>query len=199
MSECCIASDLSCWPRSAAFLTCESARWNALAAICRSPATRIACTTASTSAATRPSSATGYNWSGFGRLADPAADGTNWKQVTMISDNYFITANHNQPNRGDDPSRVRPPKCGSIAPTIPTANSGSRRLRCRGGNYVGTQVGSTDLWVGKLASTPPSWVMRYPLAKRHEATNYLVVHRQRPVHLRPGFAAQPDERARGSQ
>jgi hypothetical protein len=114
----------------------------------------------------------GYNWSGFGRWYDPAATSGNWKQVTMISDNYFLTANHNRPNLGDDPagadSRVR-----FYRTTDPNGEFWESEIALAGGNYQGTRIGSTDLWVGKLASTPPSWVTRYPLAKRHEATNYL--------------------------
>jgi hypothetical protein len=114
----------------------------------------------------------GYNWSGFGRWYDPAATSGNWKQVTMISDNYFLTANHNRPNLGDDPAGAAP-KVRFYRTTDPSGEFWESEIALAGGNYQGTRVGSTDLWVGKLASTPPSWVMRYPLAKRHEATNYL--------------------------
>jgi Dockerin type I domain len=114
----------------------------------------------------------GYNWSGFGRWYDPVATGGNWKQVTMISDNYFITAVHNQPNRGDDPPGAAP-KVRFYRTTDPNSEYWESGIALSGSNYQGTRIGSTDLWVGKLANTPPSWVMRYPLAKRHEATNYL--------------------------
>jgi len=114
----------------------------------------------------------GYDWSGFGRWYDPTATSGNWKQVTMISDNYFITALHNQPNRGDDPAGTAP-KVRFYRTTDPNSEFWESTIAVDKGAYQGTQIGSTDLWVGKLAETPPSWVMRYPLAKRHEATNYL--------------------------
>lgn len=114
----------------------------------------------------------GYNWSGYGRLEDPVAASSNWKQVTMISDNYFLTANHNKPNRADDPAgatrNVR-----FYRTADPNGEYWESEIAVEGGNYKGTRIDSTDLWVGKLANTPPSWVIRYPLAKQHEATNYL--------------------------
>lgn len=113
-----------------------------------------------------------YNWSGYGRLADPAGEGANWKQVAMISDNYVLTTNHNHPNRGDDPAGS-PPVVRFYRTNDPNGEYWESPLAVSNGNYVGQQVGTTDLWVGKLASTPPSWVTRFPLAKRHEATNYL--------------------------
>jgi hypothetical protein len=115
----------------------------------------------------------GYNWSGYGRWSDPTSVGSsNWKQVTMISDNYFITAVHNQPNRSDDPAGAAP-KVRFYRTTDPNGEFWESEIAQVGNSYQGTRVGSTDLWVGRLASTPPSWVMRYPLAKRLEATNYL--------------------------
>ncbi len=113
-----------------------------------------------------------YNWSGYGRWEDSSATGSNWKQVTMISDNYFLTANHNKPNRGDDPAGVAP-KVRFYRTTDPNSEYWESEIAVEAGAYNGSRVGSTDLWVGKLANTPPSWVTRYPLAKRHEATNYL--------------------------
>jgi hypothetical protein len=113
-----------------------------------------------------------YNWSGNGRMADPVGDGTNWKQVVMISENYFITANHNHPNLGDDPAGA-PPSVRFYRSNDPNGEFWEAPIAAAGSEYVGSQIGATDLWVGKLASTPPSWVTRYPLAKRHEATNYL--------------------------
>lgn len=113
-----------------------------------------------------------YNWSGVGRIPDPAASGINWKTVAMISDNYFITAFHNQPNRGDDPG-LAIPKVRFYRTTDPNGQYWESEIAIAGNKYDGQRIGLTDLWVGKLASTPPDWVMRYPLAKRHEATNYL--------------------------
>ena len=115
---------------------------------------------------------TDYNWSGVGRLQDPIAGGSNWKQVTMISDNYFITANHNKPSLGDDPTSTLP-KVRFYRTDDPNGEFWESEIAVAGSDYQGTRIGSTDLWVGKLASTPPDWVTRYPLAKRHEATNYL--------------------------
>jgi hypothetical protein len=114
----------------------------------------------------------GYNWSGVGRIADPAGGSSNWKSLTMISDNYFITANHFKPNRGDDPAGSAP-KVRFYRTTDPNGEFWESEIATVGNGYDGTRIGLTDLWVGKLANTPPDWVMRYPLAKRHEATNYL--------------------------
>lgn len=113
-----------------------------------------------------------YNWSGVGRFPDPSPTGLNWKTLTMISDNYFITANHHQPNRGNDPVDSSP-KVRFYRTLDPSGEFWESEIATLGNSYVGQRIGQTDLWVGKLASTPPDWVMRYPLAKRHEATNYL--------------------------
>jgi hypothetical protein len=114
-----------------------------------------------------------YRWSGYGRWEDPAATGgSNWKHVAMISDNYFLTANHNRPLLGDDPAGVMP-KVRFYRTTDPNGEYWESEIAVEGAAYAGARIGSTDLWVGKLANTPPSWVMRYPLAKRQEATNYL--------------------------
>lgn len=115
---------------------------------------------------------TSNNWSGYGRWQDPTGSGGNWKHVAMISDNYFITANHNRPNRANDPAGETP-KVRFYRTTDPNGEYWESPIAVEGTAYDGTQIGSSDLWVGKLASTPPSWVTRYPLAKRHEATNYL--------------------------
>jgi hypothetical protein len=90
----------------------------------------------------------------------------------MISDNYFLTANHNRPNRGDDPAGATP-KVRFYRTTDPNGEFWESEIAVAGAAYQGTQIGATDLWVGKLANTPPSWVMRHPLAKRQEAANYL--------------------------
>jgi hypothetical protein len=113
-----------------------------------------------------------YNWSGVGRIADPAGGTSNWKNLTMISDNYFITANHFKPNRGDDPAGPAP-KVRFYRTTDPNGEYWESEISATGSKYNGQRIGLTDLWVGKLANTPPDWVMRYPLAKRHQATNYL--------------------------
>jgi hypothetical protein len=114
----------------------------------------------------------GYNWSGVGRIADPAGGTSNWKTLTMISDNFFITADHNRPYRQNDPPGT-PPKARFYRTLDPNGEFWESEIATVGNGYDGTRIGLTDLWVGKLANTPPDWVMRYPLAKRHEATNYL--------------------------
>lgn len=113
-----------------------------------------------------------YNWSGVGRLYDPTATGGNWKSFTMISDNWFITANHFRPVRGDDPAGASP-MVRFYRSNDPNGEYWESPLAMSGNNYAGTRIGNTDLWVGRLAETPPDWVLRYPLAKRHEATNWL--------------------------
>ena len=113
-----------------------------------------------------------YNWSGYGRFDDPTGTGSNWKQMAMISDNYFITANHFRPIRGDDPVGSVP-KVRFYRTTDPNGEYRESEIAVEGSVYKGAQIGLTDLWVGKLAHTPPDWVVRYPLAKRQEATNYL--------------------------
>jgi hypothetical protein len=112
-----------------------------------------------------------YDWSGYGRLSDPIGTGSNWKSVAMISDNYFLTAKHFKPVRGDDPGAA--PKVRFYRTLDPNGEYWESEIAVASGAYVGKQVGTSDLWVGKLAQTPPSWVTRFPLAKRHEATNYL--------------------------
>jgi hypothetical protein len=112
-----------------------------------------------------------YDWSGYGRLPDPIGTGLNWKSVAMISDNYFLTASHFKPIRGDDPGAA--PKVRFYRTLDPNGEYWESEIAVSAGAYVGKQVGTSDLWVGKLAQTPPSWVTRYPLAKRQEATNYL--------------------------
>jgi hypothetical protein len=113
-----------------------------------------------------------YNWSGIGRIQDPSGTTSNWKQVTMISDNYFVTAEHNRPTRGGDPLDVFP-KVRFYRTNDPNGEYWESEIALDGDDYQGMQIGTSDLWVGKLANSPPDWVMRYPLAKRHEATNYL--------------------------
>ena len=89
-----------------------------------------------------------YDWSGVGR----AADG---KWVTMLSANVFIGANHYHPGlpgsgvgttlnffAGNDPGAT--PISGTIA--------GAQ------------QIGSTDLWIGYLASPLPGSIASYGLA-----------------------------------
>lgn len=114
----------------------------------------------------------GFNWSGVGRIPDPSSSGVNWKSVVMISDNYFITATHNSPYRGNDPAGPAP-KVRFYRTTDPNGEFWETEIAAVGNSYVGQRIEQTDLWVGKLAATPPGWVTRYPLAKRHEATNYL--------------------------
>ncbi len=114
-----------------------------------------------------------FSWSGIGRLADPTGSGTNWKFATMISENYFITAQHFKPNRADDPAGTLPPNVRFYRTNDPQGEFWESPIAVSGSNYTGLRIGSTDLWVGKLASPPPGWVTRYPLAKQHEATNYL--------------------------
>jgi len=113
-----------------------------------------------------------YDWSGVGRFADPAGTSANWKSVVMISDNYFITAFHNRPYRGNDPAGSAP-KVRFYRSLDPQGEFWESEIALATSEYEGQRIGLTDLWVGKLATTPPEWVMRYPLAKRHEATNYL--------------------------
>src|SRR3990172_1250826 len=92
----------------------------------------------------------GYNWSGYGRLQDPiAGSGSNWKQVTMISDNYFLTDDHHHPTRKDDPPGAMP-KVRFYRTDDPNGEFWESEIAVSGDEYQGTRIGSTDLWVGKL-------------------------------------------------
>jgi len=82
-----------------------------------------------------------FDWSGVGRGGD--------RWVSMISDTYFLSAEHYKaPNSttitfhyDNDPAGV------SETATVDS----------------GQQIGSTDLWLGRLSSAPSSNVKRYPL------------------------------------
>ena len=114
-----------------------------------------------------------YRWSGIGRMSDPTGAGdTNWKTVTMISDNWFITDFHHHPTRLDDPAGAAP-IVRFYRTNDPWGDYWDSPLAVGGDEYQGVRVGNSDLWVGRLANTPPDWVLRYPLAKRQEGTNYL--------------------------
>jgi hypothetical protein len=114
------------------------------------------------------------SWSGYGRMYDPVGSGGSWPHLTMISDNWFISANHFHPIRGDDPAGSMP-KARFYRTNDASGQYWETELAVNGAGtqYIGQRIGNTDLWVGKLANTPPDWVTRYPLAKRHEATNWL--------------------------
>jgi len=72
-----------------------------------------------------------YDWSGVGWTA-----GSRW--VTMVSDSYFLSANHWHPSSGD-------------TVTFWEGNYGSTSHTYTVGG--GQRVGSTDLWLGQLTTT----------------------------------------------
>lgn len=83
--------------------------------------------------------------------------------ATMISDTYFISANHLHPSANpSNPGRVT-----FHREDDPVSNYWQADVA------AGFQVGNSDLWIGQLASAPPTWVRRYPLLRRPENYNYL--------------------------
>jgi hypothetical protein len=100
----------------------------------------------------------GFDLSGVG-----VVNGGGW--ATMISDQYFLSAYHAEPTNGGNQSLqvdffrdfkdTTPDESAWIDPTF--------RMR----------LGTTDLWVGKLLSTPSAAIKRYPLISRNESSNYL--------------------------
>lgn len=89
-----------------------------------------------------------YDWSGVGR----AADG---KWVTMLSSNVFIGALHYHP--GLPGSGV-----GTTVSFFPGNDPGATAVS---GTIAGAQqIGSTDLWIGYLASPLPGSIASYGLA-----------------------------------
>lgn len=92
--------------------------------------------------------AAAYDWSGVGR----AADG---KWVTMLSSNVFIGANHYHP--GLPGSGV-----GTTVSFFAGNDPGATPIS---GTIAGAQqIGSTDLWIGYLASPLPGSIASYGIA-----------------------------------
>ncbi len=92
--------------------------------------------------------AAAYDWSGVGR----AADG---KWVTMLSSTVFISATHFRP--GLPGSGI-----GSTVSFLPGNDPGAVAVS---GTIAGAQqIGSTDLWIGFLASPLPGSIASYGIA-----------------------------------
>jgi len=117
------------------------------------------------------------DWSGVGRWIAQPHPVNNFTRsvwtVTMISENWFITANHVRPSTfGHDPGQEPPVRFYRTDDPNGEYWESPVALLPTSYNYTGIQVGSADIWVGQLAQTPPDWVRRYPLVKRNTATNW---------------------------
>src|SRR5436190_2844251 len=106
--------------------------------------------------------AKGLDLSGVGVFHKPA-DNTDW-WVTMISDRYFLTAAHvDATNGGTTQHTVN--FFHDFADSIPDETALIDK-------DFGVRVGGSDIWLGRLTSTPSPAVKRYPLIKRQEDTYY---------------------------
>lgn len=120
------------------------------------------------------------DWSGVGMYSDPHIDPMGNPYVgiwpmTMISDNYFITAGHVRPTRYGDPPGD-PPKMRFHRDNDPDGEYWEGTIAHGNQDNTGfdqTRIGGTDLFVGRLNETPPDWVKRYPLIKRNVDTNWV--------------------------
>jgi hypothetical protein len=105
-----------------------------------------------------------HDWSGIAR-GYRASDGFHARWATMISDSYFLSANHAHPVVGDQLTFYQTNDPGGTTWTGTVVSGGG-------------QIGSTDIWAGRVlgpGNTPaPSWVARYPLMSRPEGYNYYV-------------------------
>lgn len=97
----------------------------------------------------------GFDWSG---IAHPAGGG-GWGWVTMITDTYYLSSRHACPSVGMQLT-FYPGNDVNAQPYVATVD-------------VELVVGIADVAIGRLTSPVPSWVRKYPLLKRQEATNYL--------------------------
>ncbi len=99
------------------------------------------------------------DWSGVGVVQS----GSGW--ATMISDRYFLSAKHvglaNQKTSVD------------FYRTNVLDTSADNFARMQIDPSFGVKVAGTDLWLGRMVDVPPSWVKRYPLIQRPQATNYV--------------------------
>src|SRR4029079_550052 len=100
----------------------------------------------------------GLDLSGVGVCHKPA-DNTDW-WVAMISDRYFLTAAHiDATNGGTTEHTVN--FFHDFADTAPDESAVIDK-------DFGERIGGSDLWLGRLTSTPSSAIKRYPLIKRQE-------------------------------
>jgi hypothetical protein len=111
-----------------------------------------------------PQAPSTLDFSGVGRHVD-SGQYTEW--AVMISDTYYLTCGHAGPPtnstveffQGNDLSGTS--WSGTVAKEVVFATGDAAELTPH------------DLVIGQLTQTPPSWVRRYPLLSRQEATNYL--------------------------
>ncbi len=97
-----------------------------------------------------------------GIARETSSGGGRW--ATMISDTWFISAEHYHPTAGNSVTFYRDDN--TTTGWTGSVQSGSQR-----------RIGQTDLWLGRIANNegaaPPEWVRRYPLIKRIDSLNYL--------------------------
>lgn len=94
----------------------------------------------------------------------PSSGGENLRWGTMISERFFLSANHAHP--------VSNP-AGGDALTFHRNNLPSSEVYNSSRVINGWQIGTSDLWLGELDVAPPDWVARYPLIRRPTQYNYL--------------------------
>jgi hypothetical protein len=90
-----------------------------------------------------------YDWSGVGRSSY-------W--ATMVSDSYFLSATHFHPADGA--------AVDFYWTNSPTGSFETRTV------LSGTQIGASDLWLGKLASPVSANVAKYPILSLPEESSY---------------------------
>lgn len=84
--------------------------------------------------------------------------------VTMISDSYYLSAGHWHPTSSVTFKQGNGTPTASQSVSIDTSfNNGA------GGVYLD----GSDLWLGKLDGTAPSWAKIYPVISRQETMNYV--------------------------
>lgn len=117
----------------------------------------------------------GYNfdWSGVGRSSD------GW-WATMISDQYFLSANHAHPGVSSTITYyIRDFSNGSVTTTTATVTGGQ-------------QISGTDLWVGKIDS-PLSTVTWYDLFVGASTSDYDNLGQEDANETLPDLASNPDD------
>jgi hypothetical protein len=98
------------------------------------------------------------NWSGVGVIQ------SDFGWATMISDRYFLSSYHIQPNvTSSDVHFYR---------TNSLSTSADNYAQASIDTSFGQRLTGTDLWLGRLTAAAPSWVKRYPLIKRQDSMIY---------------------------
>ncbi len=102
----------------------------------------------------------GFDWSGVGIIQGSGGISGFW--VTMISDQYFLSAHH-----------IGISGASNTVHFYPTNNINDGFESATIDSTFGEQIAGSDLWLGRLTSAPSSAIKRYPLMKRSGGANYL--------------------------